>query len=237
MRSAANSIWRIAWTRICCVLAVSGTIQLGSFSVTSPSVETVYVQASFAACPIASGSRACALRSGLPPLARRHAGLRPRVSLQAALGNFFFCLGFWTRHWHRPTQRSLRRGGWLIRRLWLRAWRSAPGSIRTSETTRPRVSWQTRRIAVAIEQGFPHWRAQGTMCRGWAEIKNGEVTKGISLLRGGSAAFRATGRSSGRRNILALLATAYEITGQIEEALTLLDEAFQIVERTGERWF
>ncbi len=48
-------------------------------------------------------------------------------------------------------------------------------------------------IAVAIELGFPHWRAQGTICRGWAKIKNGDVTEGISLLRSGLAAYRATG--------------------------------------------
>ena len=36
---------------------------------------------------------------------------------------------------------------------------------------------------------------------------------------------------------IALLAEACEIAGQIEEASTLLDEALQIVERTGERWF
>ena len=34
-----------------------------------------------------------------------------------------------------------------------------------------------------------------------------------------------------------LLARACEIAGQIEEAVTLLDDALQIVERTGERWF
>jgi predicted negative regulator of RcsB-dependent stress response len=36
---------------------------------------------------------------------------------------------------------------------------------------------------------------------------------------------------------LALLAEAYEIAGQVEESLTLLEEALQIVERTGERQF
>jgi predicted ATPase len=34
-----------------------------------------------------------------------------------------------------------------------------------------------------------------------------------------------------------LLAGACEIAGQVHEALTLLDEALHIVERTGERWF
>jgi predicted ATPase len=36
---------------------------------------------------------------------------------------------------------------------------------------------------------------------------------------------------------IALLAGACEISGQIEETGTLLDDALQIVERTGERWF
>ena len=36
---------------------------------------------------------------------------------------------------------------------------------------------------------------------------------------------------------IALLARACEIAGQIEEAATLFDDALQIVERTGERWF
>ena len=38
-------------------------------------------------------------------------------------------------------------------------------------------------------------------------------------------------------HVVALLAGACEIAGQAEEALTLLDEALEIVERTGERWF
>jgi hypothetical protein len=36
---------------------------------------------------------------------------------------------------------------------------------------------------------------------------------------------------------IALLARAYEMGGQIEEGLSLLDDALQIVERTRERWF
>jgi len=36
---------------------------------------------------------------------------------------------------------------------------------------------------------------------------------------------------------LALVAGACEIAGRVEDGLTLLDNALQIVERTGERWF
>ena len=77
----------------------------------------------------------------------------------------------------------------------------------------------------------------GTIYRGWVKVKNGDVAEGISLLRSGSTAYRATGAEAWMPHHIALLARACEIAGQIEEALTLLDDALQIVERTGERWF
>ena len=97
--------------------------------------------------------------------------------------------------------------------------------------------WADQLIAVATEQGFPYWRAWGTVYRGWARVKNGDVAEGISLLRSGSSAYRATGAEAFMPHHIALLARACEIAGQIEEAVTLLDDALQIVERTGERWF
>jgi len=59
----------------------------------------------------------------------------------------------------------------------------------------------------------------------------------MSLLRGSCAAYRATGAELWMPHYTALLARACEIAGQIEEGLTLLDDALHIVERTGERWF
>jgi predicted ATPase len=90
---------------------------------------------------------------------------------------------------------------------------------------------------VAIEQGFPVWRAQGTIYRGWVKVKNGDVAEGISLLRSGSAAYSATGTETWMPHYIALLARACEIEGQIEEGLTLLDDALQLAERTAERLF
>jgi class 3 adenylate cyclase/predicted ATPase len=92
-------------------------------------------------------------------------------------------------------------------------------------------------LAVAAEQGFPYWRALGTIFRGWGKVNNSDVAEGISLLRSGSSAYRATGAETLMPYFLALLAEAYEIAGQVEESLTLLEEALQIVERTGERQF
>ena len=92
-------------------------------------------------------------------------------------------------------------------------------------------------VAVATEQGFPFRHAMGSISRGWVKVRIGDVAEGILLLRSGSAAYRATGAEVWVPHFVALLAGACQIAGQIEESLTLLDEAFQIVERTGERWF
>jgi predicted ATPase len=92
-------------------------------------------------------------------------------------------------------------------------------------------------VAVTTERGFPHWGAQGTIYRGWVKVKNGDVTEGKSLLRSGSSAYRATGAEVWMTYHIALLARADEIAGQVEEAVTQLDDALQLVERTGERWF
>ena len=59
---------------------------------------------------------------------------------------------------------------------------------------------------------------------------------GMSLLRSASTAYRASGVELFVPHYMDLLASACQITGQIEEGLTLLDDALQIVERTGERW-
>ena len=97
--------------------------------------------------------------------------------------------------------------------------------------------WAHQLVAVATEQGFPFRRAMGTVSRGWVKVQNGDVAEGILVLRRGLAAYRATGATVWVPYYVALLAIACEIAGQIEESLTLLEEAFQIVERTGERWF
>jgi predicted ATPase len=92
-------------------------------------------------------------------------------------------------------------------------------------------------IAVATEHDFPLWGAQGTIYRGWAKVKNGNLAEGISLLRLGARAYRVTGAEAWIPYYTALLARTCEITGEIEESLTLLDDALQVVERTGERWY
>ena len=63
----------------------------------------------------------------------------------------------------------------------------------------------------------------------------GQGEAGISQMRQGLAAFRATGAGYGLPSWLFFLARAHAGVGQIEEGLSLLAEALQVVERTAER--
>ena len=73
--------------------------------------------------------------------------------------------------------------------------------------------------------------------RGWLTVKNGDLADGISLLRGGLIAYRAIGQEAWISYFIGLQAAACEIAGQIEASMALVNEALQIAERTGERWF
>jgi len=165
------------------------------------------------------------------------AGFHFQVVLRSYLGMVLFCLGY-------PDQ-ALQCSGAAIaeaRRL------PHPPSLVTSLTFGCRLlslagddttlAKQADEVnAVTFEQGLPFWRAIGTIYQGWVKAKSGDVTEAVSLLHGGSSAYRATGAEVWMPHHLALLARAYEMAGQVEAAVTQLDEALRIVERTGERWF
>jgi predicted ATPase len=92
-------------------------------------------------------------------------------------------------------------------------------------------------VVVAVEQGVPWWHTAGTTYRGWVKVNNGNVAEGMSLMRSGLTAYRATGAEMWIPYHTTLRARACEIAGQIEEGLTLLDDALQLSQRTGECWF
>ena len=166
----------------------------------------------------------------------RQIGTHPHVTSQAYLGLVLFCLGF--------PDRALAQSSAAIDEA-----RSLlhPPSFAVSLSMGSRVvslrgdaatldEWSDQLVAVTTEQGFPYYRALGTIYRGWVEVANGNVEEGISLLRSGSSASRATGAEVWMSYHIALLARACEIAGQIEECVSLLDDAFQIVARNGTRW-
>src|SRR5262249_8962133 len=88
-------------------------------------------------------------------------------------------------------------------------------------------------ITLATDQGFPHWRAQGAILRGWTLAQQGQAQAGIEQSHHG---FRATGAEISRPYFLALLAEAHGILGEPEPGLAVLTEALTHVYKTGERW-
>jgi predicted ATPase len=90
-------------------------------------------------------------------------------------------------------------------------------------------------IALATAQDFPQWRAQGSVLRGWALAEQGQAAAGVTEIRQGLAAWRATGAEIGRQWRLLLLAEAQGHMGQIAAGLATLTEALAIVEATGDR--
>jgi class 3 adenylate cyclase/predicted ATPase len=165
----------------------------------------------------------------------REAGFHPDVLSQAFLGFVLFCLGY-------PDQALARSNAAIAdaRRV------AHQPTLAVSLSLAVGVLWLVgddaalderagELITVATEQGFPLWRAHGTIYRGWVKVKNGDVAEGISLVRHGLSAFRATG--GGAMNNTGLFARVCEIADEIEEAVIVLDDALQIAERTGERWF
>jgi class 3 adenylate cyclase/predicted ATPase len=167
----------------------------------------------------------------------RQAGLAPHVTAHGFLGFSLFCLG-------HPDQ-ALVQGAAAIgeaRKL------NHPPSLASSLALRggplsfvgydaPLEEVADQLLAVAAELGFPLWRAVGTIYHGWVTVKKGAVGEGTDLLRGGTDAYRATGSGAWVPYFNGLLAASSEIAGKIEEAMALLVEAEDIVERTGERWF
>jgi class 3 adenylate cyclase/tetratricopeptide (TPR) repeat protein len=158
------------------------------------------------------------------------------VGLQAYLGNVLFYLGY-------PDQARARSNAAIAEAGRL----ARPPTLATSLAVDTRLlslvgdnaglaERADQLVAVGAEQGFPHWRAQGMIYRGWAKLKSGDVTEGTALLRAGLAAYRSVGSELFVPHYLGLQAKACEIAGQIKEALSLLDDALQRVERTGERW-
>jgi len=162
--------------------------------------------------------------------------VHPQVASQAYLGNVLYCLGF-------PDQALVQSNAAIAEARKLAHLPSLAASLvysaRILSLVGENEALEKRSdelVAVTTEGGFPHWGAIGAIYAGWVKIRSGDLAQGMSLLRSGQRAFGATGAENWATHHTALLAGAYEIAGQIEEAITQLNDALQIAERTGERW-
>ena len=94
--------------------------------------------------------------------------------------------------------------------------------------------WAEALITLSNEQGFPYWLASGAFRQGKALAEQGQGEEGIAQMRRVIAAGQAMGTAIGRPGHLTMLAEAYGKVGQVEEGLTILTEALEIVHKTGE---
>jgi class 3 adenylate cyclase/predicted ATPase len=171
------------------------------------------------------------------PLLVHQAGTYPDVNSRAYLGIVLFCLGFPGKALEQSNS-AISEARRLAHLPSLAASLSLGAILLSLDGNDALLRERADELAtVAAEQNFPYWRAQGAAYRGWVKVKAGDAGEGISLLRSGLTAFRGTGAEMWMTYYTALLARAYEIAGQIEDGLMVSNDALQIVERTGERWF
>jgi predicted ATPase/class 3 adenylate cyclase len=97
--------------------------------------------------------------------------------------------------------------------------------------------WAEACVAFATEVGLPYFVAQNSIKLGSALAAQGHYQEGITKMRHGLAAQRATGGQGLQQLWLALQVEAYIETGQIEEGWTALEEALAIRPKYGERYW
>jgi predicted ATPase len=92
-------------------------------------------------------------------------------------------------------------------------------------------------LKLCDEYGLAQERQWATHWLGSALTALGETTKGLELMRTSLAAQRAMRSQVSQTHYLALIAEAVQKTGDHPEAMRVLDEAFDIMQRTGERFY
>ena len=94
-----------------------------------------------------------------------------------------------------------------------------------------------RIVAVAEENGFPHYRSLGHCFQGFVMAKKGNAKDGIELLEQGISDNRKTEALQHNTYYLALYAEALSDAGRKDDALIALDEAQKIGNETGEHFW
>jgi class 3 adenylate cyclase/predicted ATPase len=90
-------------------------------------------------------------------------------------------------------------------------------------------------VRIAEAHGYPVWIDHADFWIGWALAEKGSVEEGIVHLRRALVAYQKHGSGSSMPKFLGLLADRLGEVGRYDEALTLLDQAIQHVERMEER--
>lgn len=91
-------------------------------------------------------------------------------------------------------------------------------------------------MALTRAYGFTLWLASATFLHGWAVTAQGDFENGMDQMQEGIDLFRATGAELGAAYFAGLLAERLGQVGQTEIAIAVMGEAFDLLERTQDRW-
>jgi predicted ATPase len=92
-------------------------------------------------------------------------------------------------------------------------------------------------VALATEQGFPHWAAMGTVLWGWALALQGQREEGRAQIGQGIATYRATGAAAFVPYFCTVLADVSAQLGHTDDGLQALAEAHTLIEQHEERYW
>jgi predicted ATPase len=92
-------------------------------------------------------------------------------------------------------------------------------------------------LPLAAQHGSAVGIAQGIMLRGWARVMHGQMVEGLDELLEGLRLWRETGSRLHACYWLGVVVDALAVVARREDALLLLDEAFEAMEHRGGRWF
>jgi class 3 adenylate cyclase/predicted ATPase len=92
-------------------------------------------------------------------------------------------------------------------------------------------------LQISAEAGFRFWQAGATILQAWAVADEGDTDRGRTDLQKGLEDWRSTGALYMSPYFASLQAQIEMKAGNPAEALRLLEEAWQSIERTKERWF
>jgi len=90
-------------------------------------------------------------------------------------------------------------------------------------------------LALAEEQDTLMWKTAGLIYRGWAFAVTGRASEVVQMTRGVTA--HRTGATFLTPVRFSLWGKSYAELGRLEEALRSVDEAKEMIKRTGETWF
>jgi predicted ATPase len=96
--------------------------------------------------------------------------------------------------------------------------------------------WIDRALMFATEQAYPFWTAWATAQRGWLSAQQGQSDQAIAQLEDGLSQMRAVGTEVTQASVMGWMGEALASLGRTSDALRLIEQALDKVDRNRERW-